>query len=188
VLREKFPDIRYSDLDTDDDAEVQKIIDRVSRNPETKTAVHGRGDNWTEVGPGASPYDTSPLVNYAPEFGGRWRKNFPGSGGQHINDDSDNQKDTKGQATDEDFDPVLKRKKINDARDRGDSYVVRVTLPSGEEPNREKAVEYFGDDGGFDEDGVFKGVDSYEDALELERELLSRGLSAEIETRHERSK
>ena len=182
-LRELLPDIRYGDLDDDSDEGVQSVVDIV-RGRESKVAVHGRGDNWTPVSPGERSY-SAPTMNYAPEFGGRWRKNFPGSGGQHINDDSDTEKSPKGQATSDDFDPNIKHKRINDAIDGSTSYVVRIKLLPGES-GAESAKKYFGESGEFDDDSVFSVVDSFERALEVERKYMARGLKVSVEPVQER--
>jgi len=101
-----------------------------------RQAVHGRGDNWVEVGPSTAPSSFSaPTMNYAPQFGGRWRTNMPGSGDQHINDDSDKSKNTRGNP--EDFDPENKNILINDKLDSGaEKCVVMYVLRDGENPKK----------------------------------------------------
>lgn len=178
TLREIDPTLRYSDLDLEDD-EIQYLADSMasSKAKKTKVAVHGRGDNWTEVGTGFNPYSTSPLVNPpASGIGGRrWRENFPGGGDHHINDDQDKKKNTKGRATDEAFDPELRKKKINDKLDRarqeehGGGYIVRVELGPEEFGTEEMAREIFGEAGEFDDDSIWVEVPTFEEAVRLER-------------------
>ena len=180
-LREIDPDIRYSDLELDE-KDVEYLAGIISPEKETKIAVHGRGDNWTEVGPGYSPYNTSPLVNSTPEFGGRWKKNFPGSGDQHINDDGDKSKSTRGTGTNDDFNPVLKRDKIN--REIGRSpYKIMISLTDDQSPSEQLAKELLGDDGKHDNTSIFVEVDDFQHALEIERDFKSKGLSVTIEPR-----
>ena len=49
ILRSKCPELRLSDLELEDEdiANLAKAFD----DELVKEAVHGRGDNWTEVGP-----------------------------------------------------------------------------------------------------------------------------------------
>jgi hypothetical protein len=179
VLREKCPDLRHSDLDLKDE-EVEYLAS-VMGGEVTKVAVHGRGDNWTEVGPEYNPYRTSPLVNAVPEFGGRWRRNFPGSGDQHINDDSDKQKNLKGTATDEDFDPVLKSKKINDRLEGKGACLVRMELSPDQDATEELAKRLLGDEGRCDGRSIYVMVDNFEDALQVQRDQRAKGLRVFIE-------
>lgn len=193
-LREIIPGIRYSDLDTDDDGEISSLIMSVSGRIQ-KEAVHGRGDNWTEVGPGFNPYRTDPLVNPTPTgFGNqglRNRRDMPSGGDMHINDSNDKKKNTKGRATDEAFDPNLRRKKINDQlekarkKEKGDGYLVRIDLGPDGYGDEETARNIFGEDGQFDDTSVYMEVDNFEKAVRIEREQKERGRSARIESKHE---
>jgi len=184
ILRDKCPDLRHSDLDLNDE-EVEYLASVM--NPEVKVAVHGRGDNWTEVGPEYNPYKTSPLVNFSPEFGGRWRRNFPGSGDHHINDDSDKQKNLKGKATDDDFDPVMKSKKINDkldeqrSKNNGAACFVRVELSPDQQPTEDLAKKLLGDEGQCDGKSIYVRVDDFESALQVQRDQRAKGLKVFIE-------
>lgn len=102
-----------------------------------RQAVHGRGDNWVEVGPSTAPssFSSPTPMTWAPNFGGRWRTNMPGSGDQHINDDSDKSKNTRGKP--EDFDPENKNILINDKLDSGaEMCVVTYVAPEGSDPRR----------------------------------------------------
>lgn len=60
---------------------------------------------------------------------------MPGSGDQHINDDSDKSKSTRGKP--EDFDPENKNILINDKLDSGaEKCVVTYHLRDGEDPKK----------------------------------------------------
>lgn len=187
TIRKVCPDIRLSDLGLTSE-ELGLLANSLKSKPEVKEAVHGRGDNWTEVGPSFNPYQTSPLVNPAPEFGGRWRNNFPGGGDHHINDDKDKQKHLKGNAVNEDFDPVLKRQKINDMlREKGldnkcDIYLVFLELFDDECPCKELAKTVFGDDGDSDGSDVFMVAKDFDFALRIEREQREKGRRVRVET------
>jgi hypothetical protein len=91
-------------------------------------------------------------MNWAPQFGGRWRENFPGGGSQHINDDSDKQKSLRGNS--DDADPSGKRDKINDKmRVRmvdGDDGSYIITYRCKDEENPEEMAKQFGDDFGVE--------------------------------------
>jgi len=144
----------------------------LKRTANIKTAVHGHGETWTPVGNDYNPYRTSPLVNnQGPEFGGRWRRDFPGAGDSHINDDTD--KDKSGKGTSADQDSNEKENRINDLVEgiRGPKYVVRLRLTEEEEPNEDKAIEVFGDDGQTDGKSVFVIVDGYENAMHLQQKV-----------------
>jgi len=66
---------------------------------------------------------------------------MPGSGDQHINDDSDKSKSTHGDASKGDFDPDGKNKSINDKLDSGqDKCIVTYVVRDGENP-MDKAKE-----------------------------------------------
>lgn len=100
-----------------------------------RQAVHGRGDAWVEVGPSTAPssFSSPTPMNWSPNYGGRWRTNMPGSGDQHINDDSDKSKSTRGNP--EDFDPENKNNLINDKLDAGlERCVVTYFARDGEDP------------------------------------------------------
>jgi len=114
------------------------IVFNLRRERLKRQAVHGRGDGWVEVSPGEQANWTGPTMDWAPQFGGRWRNNLPGSGDQHINDDSDKEKSTRGTATDGDFDPKAKSQMINDKLDKGpvpnEFYLVTYRCREGENP------------------------------------------------------
>ena len=107
-----------------------------------KRALHGV-DTWTQVGHGEDPSYFRPM-NWAPEFGGRWRENFPGGGSSNINKDSDVDESLRGIARDEDFDPQARTNKINELLHGGpktpESYVLVYECRDGESP-KEKAEE-----------------------------------------------
>jgi len=176
-LSDDCADLRPSDLDGMSEKEMHHVYHGLKGKTKTanvKTAVHGFGETWTPVPNDYSPYRTSPLVNYeGPEFGGRWRRDFPGAGDMHINDDSDKEKSLKGNAVDEDFDPQLQKTRINEMTEgiRGSSYVVRLRLTEEEEPSREKARNIFGEEGQTDGKSVFIIVNGFENALEWQRKL-----------------
>jgi hypothetical protein len=113
------------------------------------------------------PTVTSPLVRAVPEFGGRWNHDFPGSGDQHINDDSDKQKSTKGEAADDDFNEDLRKVRIQNMLEsvRGPEFVVRKRLTEGEPPDKETAEKLFGNDGKTDGKSVYVVVRGWENAL-----------------------
>lgn len=185
ALREVLPEIRYSDIDTTDEEEIANLARSLSH---IKNAVHGRGDGWTEVGPNWSPYNTSPLVNPSPTgFGGqRWRKDFPGGGGQHINDDSDTSKSTRHRSND-DYDDNLKNKKINDQLERarreqhGNGYLVKIDIGLDQRADEELAKSVLGDEAQYGEHTVFLEVDTFEEAVEIERTKKSEGYTVIIE-------
>ena len=111
------------------------------------------------------------MVNSQPNFGGRWRDDFPGAGGQHINDDSDTDKNTKGEANDDDFSPSMRRNRINDAIDsvKGPKYVVRRPLSTAD--GDEAATKVFGPEGKSDGTAMYVVVNSYEKAIELSKKI-----------------
>lgn len=157
--------LRPSDLDTADDDEIERIIERVRPRRET-VAIHGQGDLWTAVDPGYSPNYSSPTRPYVPEFGGRWRQDFPGAGDQHVNDDSDKQKNLKGRATNDDFDPAAKSRRIQDALEPNKTYVVRFYAGSEACPALARAL--FGDEGKTTDDSVYVEVEKMSDAKEMQ--------------------
>jgi hypothetical protein len=159
--------LRPSDIETNDVSDIQHILDRFGK---TVVAVHGRGDNWVEVDRNYSPYKSSPLVTPAPNFGGNHRQNMPGAGDMHINDDSDKEKSTKGQATNDDFDPSAKRQRINDALEFTDQdYIVR--LFRGKDTSQEMAKKLFGEEGKADGTSVYIIVNDYEQARRLQMKV-----------------
>lgn len=186
IIRSKCPGVRLNDLDVDD-KDVKFLAEVLASGKEIRQAVHGR-DGWTEVGPDYNPYNSSPMTTYKPELGGRWRKNFPGSGGQHINDDSDQTKNTRGVARNEEFDPKLRIQRTNDALDeaskniRGPGFVVKLELDSNQQATEDLAAKVFGDEGQFDGQYVFIHVDDFEAALQEQREQRSKGRKVMIET------
>jgi hypothetical protein len=176
-LHEDCSGLRPSDLDGMSDKEMYHLYYKLNgkkadNNSPIKTALHGHGETWTPVGPGYDPYRTSPLVNYqGPEFGGRWRRDFPGSGDQHINDDSDKEKNGKGQG--DDFDPQLQRERINELTDKikGPKYVIRLRLSEEDEPSQDKAKEIFGDEGQSDGRSIYVVVDGFARAIQLRQKI-----------------
>lgn len=132
-----------------------------------KQAAHGMADSWSEMSQGQSPYNTSPFVNYAPEFGGRWRENFPDGGDNHINDDSNKDKSTWGRT--EDFDPLLKRIKLNDKLKMAlhpisnDTYILRVQIIDKQDP--EKLMMALGEGAKYNGRDVIQTYPSFETAL-----------------------
>lgn len=160
--------LRPSDLDGMDENEINQFFHKVREARTNKTAVHGAGETWTPVGNDFNPYSTSPLVNNpGPEFGGRWRRDFPGGGDQHINDDSDKSKNTRGNAADWDFDPQMRKQRINDLLDdiKGVKYVVRLNLVESDEPTAEKAKSVFGPKGQADGKSIFVEVNGFDEAV-----------------------
>jgi hypothetical protein len=144
----------------------------LKRTASIKTAIHGHGETWTPVDSNYNPYKTSPLVNsQGPEFGGRWRQDFPGAGDNHINDDSDKEKSGKGGK--DDADPDQKNNRINELVEgiRGPKFIVRLRLTEEAEPNEDKAIEVFGDDGQSDGKSVYVVVDGFEKALEIQKKI-----------------
>jgi hypothetical protein len=174
-LHEDCNGLRPSDLDGMSEKEMYHLYHKLNGKKAgdvapIKTALHGRGETWTPVGPGFDPYKTSPLVNFqGPEFGGRWRRDFPGGGDNHINDDSDKEKNTKGQAAEGDFDPQLQQTRINELTDKikGPKYTVRLRLSEEDEPSKSKAKEIFGDEGQTDGRSIYVVVDGFERAMRL---------------------
>jgi hypothetical protein len=167
--------LRPSDLDGLPEDELHSFLSSLkdkSKTASIKVAVHGTDHGgWTPVDPNHSPYSTSPLVNSQPNFGGRWRDDFPGAGGQHINDDSDTDKNTKGEANDDDFSPSMRRNRINDAIDsvKGPKYVVRRPLSTAD--GDEAATKVFGPEGKSDGTAMYVVVNSYEKAIELSKKI-----------------
>jgi hypothetical protein len=192
TIRSKCPELRLSDFGDMGDDEIAYLATAFKDNL-VKEAVHGLGD-WSPVGPNFNPYQTSPLVNAVPNFGGNHRKNFPGGGDHHTNDDSAKQKNRKGDADENDFDPVLKRKKLNDALDlqkeknKGCVCTVRVELSPDEQPTNELAVKILGDKAEYDGTSVYINVDDFETALEIERSQRAKGLKVRIEQKNKENK
>lgn len=166
-LRTIDPELRYDDLGLNDD-EIGLLASSLSKTASTRVAVHGRGDGWSEVS-----HDTSYLTRAVPWFGGRYRDQFPGAGGAHINDDSDTDKNTKGNAAQWDADPKMKDKWINDHLGRR-SYRVKVDLGPDNLPSIDLAHEIMGDNGEIDGHHVYVDVDDFEQAIALERELKNK--------------
>lgn len=164
-LAEDCVNLRPSDLDGMPDAEINRLVDSI---PQTKVAVHGTGQTWTALPGDYDPYRTSPLVNNpGPEFGGRWRRNMPGGGDQHINDNGDKDKDTKGSG--DDNNPALQKTRINDLLEeiKGPTYIVRMRLSEEVEPSSDRAKEMFGPDGKTDGESIYVEVNGYERAIKL---------------------
>lgn len=168
----QFCQVRYEDLDCGSEQELEKSLDRALAMK--KVAVHGRGDSWTEVGPGYNPYQASDLTTYAPEFGGRWRDNFPGSGDEEINDDNDKQKSTRNDGN-EDFDSVAKKIKINEYMKLvmkpivNETYILKVPVREGVDPQDVKKT--LGDDAKFDGRFVRKTFTSFEEAIDFQKRV-----------------
>jgi len=165
--------VRPSDLEGLDETDMQDIFYK-NKSKDTKIALHGNGETFVRNDADYSPYKTSPLVNWqGPEFGGNQRRHnydFPGAGDMHINDDNDKQKNLRGNAVNEDFDPDLKTVKINDALDSLDDkkrYIIRVRLPENQQPTKEKAKEFFGDNAQTDGTSVYVVIKGYRKALDL---------------------
>jgi hypothetical protein len=188
IIRSKCPGIRPNELDLDDE-DVTFLAKVLASGKGIRQAVHGRGDAWTEVGPDYNPYKGSPMTTSRPQFGDRWRGDFPGSGDQHINDDSDKKKNQKGEARNEEFDPELRKQKTNDALDevskkvRGPGFVVKLELDDKQPATEDLASQVFGDAGQFDGTYVFVHVNDFEAALEEQRKQRSRGRKVMIETK-----
>ena len=171
--------LRPSDLDGMSEQEMDDLCYHVRKNAvshgiETKTAIHGAGETWNPVAPDYNPYKTSPFVNYqGPEFGGRWRRDMPGEGDQHINDDSDKNKSTRGDSSRDDFDPNLQEHRLQDLTDqiKGPTFVVRLRLSEEDEPSEAKAKEIFGDDGRTDGKSIYVLVPGFEAATQLQRRI-----------------
>lgn len=173
-LSEDCAELRPSDLDGMSEKDMHHFFYTVRKASLDKEALHGRGETWSPVGSDFSPYRTSPLVNYqGPEFGGRWRKEMPGSGDQHINDDSDKSKSGKGDASNDDFNPQMQKERINDLLNqiKGPAYVVRMTLMEEDEPSEGRAKEMFGVDGQTDGKSVYVIVNGFEEAQKVQRRM-----------------
>lgn len=164
--------LRPSDLDGMEEKEMHNFfhsLREAGSAKDVKTAYHGQGDTFFPVGPDYNPYKTSPLVNNpGPEFGGRWRRDFPGSGDQHINDDSDKPKSESGHG--DDSDPSGQKRRINEllTKIKGPAFMVKVDLSEEEEPTEERAKGIFGEKGQTDGKSVFIIVDGYEEALRFQ--------------------
>lgn len=183
-LSDDCADLRPSDLDGLPEKELHHVYFNIKGQKAAynlrdqkvaslnKEAVHGTGQTFYPVGNDFNPYKTSPLVNNpGPEFGGRWRRDMPGSGDQHINDDSDKPKSGRGNAMNDDFNEGIQRERINDLLQeiKGPQFVVRLRLSEEEEPNEKRAKEFFGDVGQTDGKSVFVVVDGYQAALEMQK-------------------
>jgi hypothetical protein len=168
-LREVCGELRLEDLDGLSEEKLSSLYKRITAMK--KTAAHGMGDSWTEVEPGRSPYNTSPLVNSTPEFGGRWRDNFPGGGDNHINDDSNKQKSTWG--NNEDFDPTLKKIKLNEKLRKAlqpieqNSYILRVHIIDKQDPK--KLLNVLGEGSKYDGRSVIQHFLTFEEALHWQK-------------------
>lgn len=167
--------LRPSDLDGLSEKDMYHIYHNLHKKASIKTALHGMGETWTPQDVNYDPYRTSPLVNnQGPEFGGRWRRDMPGSGDQHINDDGDKDKNTKGDNANGDFDPNSKAVIINDVLDkiRGPKYTVKLRLSEEDEPSKSKAKEIFGEDAETDgKEAIWVVCDSFENAIGLQRKV-----------------
>ena len=173
-LDDDCANIRPSDLDGMSDDEMRRLVNLVPKTAMIRTAYHGDAGTFFPVSPDFNPYRTSPLVNNpGPQFGGRWRQDFPGSGDQHINDDSDKSKSLQGEAANDDFNPEIQKVRINDLMEKikGPKYVVRMRLPEDQEPNTEKAKRMFGEDGMVDRKSIYVIVNGYEEAIRLQQKF-----------------
>lgn len=181
-LREIDPDLRYGDLDMEEE-EVEFLASALMDDGDIKKeAFHGQGDGWTAVGPGErGSYYSKPTMDWAPQFGGRWRNQggrpFPGSGDRHIDDDSDKNKSLKRDHKGNDFDPTLRNKMINDHLGRT-PYRVKIHVDA---PSEDKAKEMLGDGAQYDDHSVFLEVEDYQDAIKLEKQFLGSGLRITVE-------
>lgn len=159
-------DIRHSDVDGIGE-EIHEFL-KNTLGKTTKVAVHGYGETWTPVPADYNPYNTSPLVNNpGPEFGGRWRENFPGAGGQHINDDGDTKKNTRGEGA-AGLNPLLERRKIDQMHGEleGKEYIVRKRVDEKSPEKESKSI--FGDEGQYDGDSIFVVVKGWENAMKIQ--------------------
>lgn len=172
-LSDDCANLRPSDLDGMSEEDMYHFYHGIERHAgAVKTAIHGMGETWNPVGQDYSPYKTSPLVNnQGPEFGGRWRRDMPGAGDQHINDDGDKDKSGRGDSDRDDFDPNLQKHRLEALTDqiKGPTFVVRIRLSEEEEPSDKKAIEIFGDDGRTDGKSVYVLTNGFESALEIQR-------------------
>lgn len=174
LFKERINDIRRSvpeEIPLEDLADLSaEKLSRLSKRLQ-KEAAHGMADSWSEVSQGGSPYNTSPFVNYAPEFGGRWRENFPGSGDQHINDDRNKEKSTWGRP--DDFDPKLKKLKLNEKLKMAlepvsnDKFVLKVQIVDKQDP--EKLMMALGEGSQYDGRFVTKHFLTFEEALKWQK-------------------
>jgi hypothetical protein len=171
-------DVRNGDLEGIDEKDLNELYHKTSKLSQskktTKTAdPHGFGNTWTPVDVSYNPYKTSPLVNAAPQFGGRWNKDFPSGGDMHINDDSDKEKNTRGNAMDDDFDPKMRKNRVDDLtrKLKDGQYVVRLQLNEGEEPTGDRAQQVFGPDGKADGRSIYIIVDGFDNAIKKQRDV-----------------
>jgi len=174
LLRERLENIRKScqerirleDLDGLPTEKLGALYQKLKRQ-----AAHGMADSWSEVSQGQSPYNTSPFVNYAPEYGGRWRENFPDGGDHHINDDRNKEKSTWGR--NEDFDPKIKKIKLNDKLKMAlepvstDTYRLRVQIVDKQDP--QKLMLALGEGANYDGRYVSQRYMTFEEALKWQR-------------------
>jgi hypothetical protein len=172
-LSEDCRHIKMSDLDGLGEDDLADFIKNYEKTASVKLALHGVGETWTAVPSDYSPYHSSPLVNSNPEFGGRWKKNFPGEGSQHINDDRDKDKSGQGEAINNDFNKKLKDDMINNVTEdiRGPRFVIRKRLSEEERPTDELAKKIFGPDGKYDEESVFVILNGFERAMGIQRKI-----------------
>ena len=171
ALSDDCLDLRPSDIAGLSDEEAKYLADRFRKEASVRTAYHGDAGTFFPVDPNSNPYKSSPLVNANPPFGGRWRGDFPGSGDQHINDDSDKQKSTRGDSANDDFDPAMKKVRMNDLMDGilGPKYVVRLILGDHEDATDGRAQELLGSGAKAKGRSMYVELPNYERALRLQR-------------------
>ena len=137
-LSEDCSNLKPSDLDGISEQELHHFLYDIKKTAGIiKEAYHGEGSTFLPTGPDFNPYKTSPLVNnQGPEFGGRWRKDMPGAGGAHINDDSDTPKSGAGEG--DDFDEGLHKQRINNLLDgiKGGNYIIKKRLTENEKADK----------------------------------------------------
>ena len=158
--------IRLEDLDGLPSGRLSALCQKIK-----KQAAHGMGDSWSEMSQGQSPYNTSPSVNATPEYGGRWRENFPDGGDHHINDDRNKEKSTSGRT--EDFDPKIKKLKLNEKLKlalepiSSDTFILRVQIIDKQDP--EKLIMALGEGAKYDGRYVSQRYMTFEEALKWQR-------------------
>jgi hypothetical protein len=163
--------LRPSDVSDLSDEEIQGLAKRLGSEAMTREARHGTADGWFPQDSGYSPYKTSPLVNANPEFGHRWRENFPGPGDRHINDDKDKPKDWKGKQDD-----IGKPEGPGTGLPtsiQGPKYIVRVRINHGDNPDavQKQMEQACKSKCGRDSGSVYVEVETYEEAVGLQRRV-----------------
>jgi hypothetical protein len=167
--------IRPSDLDGLSDGDLHNLLGIIKKTRMASVKTASDWGQWKAVGEGGLAGGFSEIYPHyrttpAPQFGGEYRPGF-GANDNHLSDDNDKEKSTKGEP--EDQTPNLQKKRIDQVTNeaRGPKFIVRVRMKN---PSQEAAENLFNADDlietyGSDSDSVYVVVVGQEKAMELAR-------------------